>query len=59
MKELHLNMILVIQELTLELIQSRSLLLDARIAFAKAERDFMISKFELAFQIGNFIFKLY
>ena len=38
---------------TLEVIQSRSLLLDARIAFAKAERDFMISKFELAFQIGT------
>jgi len=38
---------------TLELIQSRSLLLDARIAFAKAERDFMISKFELAFQLGT------
>ena len=38
---------------TLELIQSRSLLLDARISFAKAKRDFMISKFELAFQIGT------
>ena len=38
---------------TLELIQSRSLLLDSRIAFAKAERDFMISKFELAFQLGT------
>ena len=38
---------------TLELIQSRSLLLDARIAFAKAERDFMISQFELAKQIGT------
>jgi len=38
---------------TLELIQSRSLLLDSRIAFAKAERDFIISKFELAFQLGN------
>ncbi len=37
---------------TLELIQSRSLLLDARIAFAKAERDFMVSQFELAKQIG-------
>ena len=34
---------------TLEVIQSRSLLLDSRIAFAKAERDFIISKFELAF----------
>jgi len=38
---------------TLEVIQSRSLLLDARIAFAKAERDFMISQFELAFQLGT------
>ena len=38
---------------TLEVIQSRSLLLDAKIAFAKAERDFMISQFELAFQLGT------
>ena len=38
---------------TLELIQSRSLLLDARIAHAKAERDFMVSQFELANQIGT------
>ncbi len=38
---------------TLEVIQSRSLLLDARIAFAKAERDFMISKVELSFQLGT------
>lgn len=38
---------------TLEVIQSRSLLLDARISFAKAERDFMISKFQLAFQLGT------
>jgi len=38
---------------TLELIQSRSLLLDARIAFAKAQRDFMVSQFELAMQIGS------
>ena len=37
---------------TLEVIQSRSLLLDARISFAKAERDFITSKFELAYQIG-------
>lgn len=37
---------------TLDVIQSRSLLLDARIAFAKAERDLIISKFELAFQLG-------
>ena len=38
---------------TLEVIQSRSLLLEARIAFAKAERDFMVSQFELANQIGT------
>ena len=37
---------------TLEVIQSRSLLLDAKIAFAKAERDFNVSQFELAKQIG-------
>ena len=37
---------------TLEVIQSRSLLLDARIAFAKAERDFAISQFELSKQVG-------
>ena len=38
---------------TLELIQSRSLLLDARISFAKAERDLIISEFELGSQLGN------
>ena len=38
---------------TLELIQSRSLLLDARISFARAERDFVVSQFELAKQIGT------
>ena len=38
---------------TLEVIQSRSLLLDARIAYAKAQRDFMVSQFELAKQIGT------
>ena len=38
---------------TLEVIQSRSLLFESRIAFAKAERDFMISQFELAKQIGT------
>ena len=37
---------------TLDVIQSRSLLLDARIAFAKSERDFIISQFELANQLG-------
>ena len=42
---------------TLELIQSRSLLLDSRIAFAKAARDFMISKVQLAFQIGTLSLK--
>ena len=38
---------------TMEVIQSRTLLLDARIAFAKAQRDFMVSQFELAKQIGT------
>jgi len=38
---------------TLEVIQSRSLLLNSRIAFAKAERDLVISKFELALQVGT------
>ena len=38
---------------TLELIQSRSLLLNARITYAKAERDFIISQFELANQLGS------
>ena len=37
---------------TLEVIQSRILLLDARIAFAKSQRDFMVSQFKLAKQIG-------
>ncbi len=38
---------------TLELIQSRSLLLDARITFAKSQRDFLVSQFELAQKIGS------
>ncbi len=38
---------------TLELIQSRSLLLDARITFAKSEKDFIISQFELAKKLGT------
>ena len=38
---------------TLELIQSRSLLLDARIANAKARRDFVVSKFELLAELGT------
>ena len=38
---------------TLEVIQSRSLLLNARISNAKAERDFVISKFELLAVLGN------
>jgi len=38
---------------TLEMIQSRSLLLDARIANAKAERDFIVSKLKLLSAIGN------
>ena len=42
---------------TLELIQSRSLLLNARIDFAKSERDFIVSQFELAQQIGSLSIK--
>jgi len=42
---------------TLEVIQSRSLLLDARIDFAKAERDFIVSQFELAKQAGSLSIK--
>ena len=42
---------------TLEVIQSRSLLLEARIAFAKAQRDLMISKVKLAFQLGTLTFE--
>ena len=42
---------------TLELIQSRSLLLNARIAFARSERDFIISQFELAKQLGTLSIK--
>jgi|TARA_B110000259_G_scaffold71969_1_gene84626 outer membrane protein len=38
---------------TLEVIQSRSLLLNARISNAKAERDFAVSKFELLAVIGK------
>ena len=42
---------------TLEVIQSRSLLLDARIAFAKSERDFIVSQFELAKHLGSLSIK--
>ena len=42
---------------TLELIQSRSLLLNARIAFARSERDFVVSQFELAKQLGSLSIK--
>ena len=38
---------------TLEVIQSRSLLLDSRISKAKAERNFAISKFQLLFVLGE------
>jgi outer membrane protein len=38
---------------TLEVIQSRSLLLDSRIAYAEAEKNFIISKFTLLAQLGN------
>ena len=42
---------------TLELIQSRSLLLDARIASARAERDFIVSQFEIAKKLGSLSIK--
>ena len=38
---------------TLEVIQSRSLLLNARIANAKAEKDFIVSKFKLLAVLGE------
>ena len=38
---------------TLELIQSRSLLLDARIDFARSERNFIVSQFELSNELGS------
>ncbi len=37
---------------TLELIQSRSLLLDARISHAESQKDFIVSKLELLKQLG-------
>ena len=42
---------------TLELIQSRSLLLEARITFAKSEKDFIVSQFELAEKLGSLSIK--
>ena len=38
---------------TLDVIQSRSLLLSARISNAKARRDFIISQFKLLSSVGN------
>ena len=38
---------------TLDVIQSRSLLLDARIDHAKAERDLIISKLKLMVAVGS------
>ncbi len=38
---------------TLEVIQSRTLLLDARTSYAKAERDFAIAQFNLLASIGD------
>jgi len=38
---------------TLELIQSRTLLLESRITFARSERDLIISKFKLLAEIGD------
>ena len=42
---------------TLEVIQSTSLLLDARIANAKSERDFVVPQFELAKRLGSLSIK--
>ena len=42
---------------TLELIQSRSLLLDSRIDYARSERDFIVSQFELAKKLGSLSIK--
>ena len=42
---------------TLDVIQSRSLLLDAKIMFAKSEMDFIVSQFELAKQLGSLSIK--
>ena len=38
---------------TLEVIQSRTLLLDARTSYAKAQRDFAIAQFNLLASIGD------
>ena len=38
---------------TLEIIQSRSLLLDARTSFAGAQKDFAIAQFNLLASIGD------
>ena len=42
---------------TLELIQSRSQLLDARIDFARSERDVIVSQFELSNELGSLSIK--
>ena len=42
---------------TLEVIQSRSLLLEAKINSAKAERDFFISKFKILEVTGQLTIK--
>ena len=38
---------------TLEVIQSRALLLDARTSYAKAQKDFAIAQFNLLASIGD------
>ena len=38
---------------TLEVIQSRTLLLNARIVYARAQKDLIISKFNFLAQLGN------
>ena len=44
---------------TLDVIQSRSLLLEARISHAKAEKDLIVSKLQLLSQVGGLNFKAF
>ena len=43
---------------TLEVIQSRTLLLDARTSYAKAQKDFAIAQFNLLASIGDLYLKI-
>ena len=44
---------------TLEVIQSRSLLLEARISHAKAKKDLIVSKLQLLSQVGGLNLKAF